>query len=421
VKIVHINAHESSGGAARAANRLHRGLRAQGQDSSMYVARRDTGDRDVVMFQPPNNLSGLLRRAARWLYLRQDFARIKAARRLGDDILSPDRTLDGAEPLRQLPKGDILHLHWVAKFVDYEMFLPGAAKSAPLVWTLHDMNPFTGGCHYDESCGRHLLHCGECPLLGSREATDLTNKIWTRKRNAYATISRGRLHVITPSQWLASEARRSALFSGFPVSVIPYGLDVAAFSPGDRRSAREYFGVPNDKLVILCVADSLKNPRKGMGPLREALAGLKDHPDFLFATLGLSVPLQDLGMPHMSLGYLNDDHLVSLAYNAADVVVCPSLQDNLPNTILESMACGVPVVGFNVGGIPDMVREGITGNLVPVGDITGLRDAIVGILRNRARQAAMAANCRRVAVEEYSLEIQVRRYINLYETILGKN
>jgi glycosyltransferase involved in cell wall biosynthesis len=214
---------------------------------------------------------------------------------------------------------------------------------------------------------------------------------------------------------------RSALFSGFPVSVIPYGLDVAAFSPADRRSAREHFGIPNDKLVILCVADSLKNPRKGMGALREALAGLKDHPDFLFATLGVGVSQQDFGMPHKSLGYLHDDHLVSLAYSAADVVVCPSLQDNLPNTILESMACGVPVVGFNVGGIPDLVREGITGNLVPVGDIAGLRDSILCILRNPTLRAAMATNCRRVAVEEYSLEIQARRYINLYETILGRN
>ncbi len=421
MKIVHINTYESSGGAARAANRLHQGLRAQGKDSSMFVARRDTGDPGVVVFRPPNDFATLLRRAARWRHVRRDLARIKAARRLGDDVLSYDRTLHGAEPLRQLPKGDIYQLHWVAGFVDCEMFLPRAAKSAPLVWTLHDMNPFTGGCHYDEGCGRHLVRCGECPLLGSHEETDLSNQIWTRKRDAYATLRPERLHIVTPSQWLASEARRSALFQGFPISVIPYGLDVTIFSPGERSSARELFGIPKDRLVILCVADSLKNPRKGLGPLLEALAGLENHTDFLFTTLGLGVPLQGLAMSHVSLGYVRDDRLVSLAYSAADVVVSPSLQDNLPNTILESMACGVPVVGFNVGGIPDMVRENITGNLVSVGDIAGLRDAIVGILRNPIRRAAMAANCRRVVLEEYSLEVQARRYINLYEMILGRN
>jgi glycosyltransferase involved in cell wall biosynthesis len=421
MRIVHINTFESRGGAARAANRLHRGLRAQGLDSSMFVAQRDTGDQDVVMFQSPNDLTVRLRRAARRRYLQWDLARIASAQRSGAEIFTDDRTPHGAEPLRQLPQGDIFHLHWVAGFVDYKLFLPGAARSAPLVWTLHDMNPFTGGCHYDASCGRYAFRCGVCPQLESEEETDLSNEIWRRKRDAYSSISPGRLHVITPSQWLASEAKRSALFNGFPVSVIPYGLDVTTFSPRNRTFAREFFGIPNDRLVILCIADRLDNRRKGLGPLREALAGLKDHPDFLLATIGQGDALQDSGMPHASLGYMNDDRLVSLAYSTADVFVCPSSQDNLPNTILESMACAVPVVSFSVGGVPEMVREGITGNLVPAGDIQGLREAIVGILRDRARRVAMAANCRQVAVGEYSLEIQAKRYISLYETILASN
>ena len=421
MRIVHIDTFESRGGAARAANRLHWGLRAQGQDSSMFVAQRDTADQKVVKFQPPNNLAGRLHRLARRRHMQKDLARIAAAQHLGAEIFTDDRTQHGAEPLRQLPEGDIFHLHWVAGLVDYKMFLPGAARHAPLVWTLHDMNPFTGGCHYDESCGRYSLRCGRCPQLGSQEESDLSNQIWTRKRDAYLTISPGRLHVITPSRWLASEAKRSALFSGIPISVIPNGLDVVTFSPRDKNFARELFGIPKDKRVILCVADWLDNRRKGLGLLWEALAGLKDHTDFLVAILGQGVALQDLGMPHVSLGLVSDERLVSLAYSTADVFVCPSLQDNLPNTVLESMACGVPVVSFNVGGLPDMVREGITGNLVPAGNISGLREAIVGILRDPARRSAMAANCRQVAVGEYSLEIQARRYISLYETILARN
>ncbi len=283
------------------------------------------------------------------------------------------------------------------------------------------MNPFTGGCHYDDGCGRFSLRCGKCPHLGSQEERDLSNKIWTRKRDAYSAIGPGRLHLVTPSRWLASEVKRSALFHNFPISVIPNGLDVTTFSPGDRNFARESFGIPKDKLVILCVAAALDVRRTGLGILREALAGLKDHSDFLVATAGRGAAIQDLGLPHVSLGHLSDERLLSLAYNAADVFVCPSLQDNLPNTVLESMACGVPVVSFNVGGLPDMVREGITGSLVPAGDAPGLREAIVGILRDPARRAGLAANCRKIAMEEYSLEIQARQYIRLYETMLARN
>jgi len=421
MRIVHINTYESVGGAARAANRLHRALRAQGQDSSMFVAQRDTRDKDVVAFQPPHNLAGRMRRVARRRHLRQDLARIAAAQHLGAELFTYDRTEHGADPLWQLPEGDIFHLHWVAGFVDYKMFLPGAARRAPLVWTLHGMNPFTGGCHYDEGCGRYSLHCGRCPQLGSQEESDLSNKIWSRKRDAYFNIGPGGLHLITPSRWLASEAKRSALFNGLPISVIPNGLDVTTFSPRDKNFARELLGIPQDKLVILYVVDRLDNRRKGLGLLREALAGLKDQTNFLLVTLGQAVAIQDLGMPHVSLGLVSDERILSLAYSSADVFVCPSLQDNLPNTVLESLACGVPIVSFNVGGLPDMVREGVTGYLVPAGNASGLREAIVGILRDPTRRAVMAAHCRQVAVAEYSLEIQARRYISLYETILARN
>jgi glycosyltransferase involved in cell wall biosynthesis len=277
----------------------------------MFVAQRNSPDQTVVMFQPQNDLAGRLRRVARWWDLRRDLARIASAP--GAEFLSYDRRLQGEDALRQLPEGDIFNLHWVAGFVDYKLFLPGAARRAPLVWTLHDLVSFTGGCHYDQACGKYQWSCGECPLLGSREQADLSKEIWTPKRDTYSAIHPGRLHIITPSQWLASEARRSALFGGLPVSVIPYGLDVATFSPGDRRLSRDHFGIPHDKLVILCVADSLDNPRKGFGLLREALGSLKDQPDIFLATLGVGKLFKDSGLRHVSLGYLRDDRLLSLA------------------------------------------------------------------------------------------------------------
>ena len=421
MKIVHINTFDWRGGAARAANRLHRGLRTLGQDSTMFVASRETADQHLTVFNPPYNLAGRLRRTLRRRWLQGDQALLNRAMDRGCEIFSDDRNQHGAEPLRQLPDGDIFHLHWVAGFVDYGIFLPGVARRAPLVWTLHDMNPFTGGCHCDENCGRFQDRCGHCPQLDSREETDLASKIWARKREVYEKIAPGRLHVVAPSRWLASEARRSALFRGFPVSIIPYGLDVATFVPRGRDFAREFFGIPKDKHVILCVADLLSRRLKGLGNLEAALEGFKNRADLVVVTLGHGDAFRHLGIRHIPIGYTGDERLASLAYNSADVFVCPSLQDNFPNTILESMSAGVPVVGSKVGGIPDLVREGITGSLVDTGDIPGLRKAILGILEDPIRRAAMGANCRRIAVEEYSLEIQARRYISLYESILAKN
>jgi len=314
----------------------------------------------------------------------------------------------------------VINLHWIAKFVDYQAFFSVVPQSTPVVWTLHDMNAFTGGCHYDVGCGKYAMHCGACPQLGSNDPADLAHQVWERKKKIFTNIKSGRLHIVTPSRWLAHEVERSALGKLFPVSTIPNGVDVEDFSPRDRHAARELLGVPPHAKVVLFVADGMDNRRKGFRLLAQALAGADDKVLNLFLiSLGRSKSLMDTQLPWLHLGFMDDDRWLSHVYSAADVFVIPSLQDNLPNTVLEAMACGTPVVGFDVGGIPEMVRPGISGLVVPPHDVIALRAAIVGLLRDPARCAEMSENCRRISVENYALEVQARRYVEFYKRIVG--
>ena len=388
----------------------------------MFVRQREIGDQNLVIFERPGGWGGLLRRGVRLAYLRSDHKQAYRAVRSGlAEHFSDDRSEYGASLLGQLPNADIYHLHWVSDFVDYGRFLPAASRRAPLVWTLHDMNPFTGGCHYDEGCARFLSECGRCPQLNVSGENDLSKRIWRRKNAAYGKIAEGRLHFAAPSRWIADEARRSSLIGERPVTVIPNGLDVTIFKPFDRSMARQFLGLPADKTIILWAADSLGRRIKGRKFFLEAMEGFRGRQDLLVVTAGRGGAPEDLAVPSMSLGYMADERLMALAYSAADLYVSSSLQESFGYTILESMACGVPVVAFNGSAVPELCREGVSGMLAPLGDAAGLRAAISHMLADPAQLARMASNCRRIAVEEYSLEIYARRYAALYEEIAAGN
>jgi len=420
MRILHINATDNIGGAGRAAYRLHTGLRRIGQDSAMFVLRRSSSDPDVIAFTPATDLFSRLRRRLRWEWINRSFTRYRNSRPEGLELFSDARTQYGPAPLRRLPLCDVINLHWVAGLVDYTSFFAQVPQHTPVVWTLHDMNAFTGGCHYDHGCGKYRDRCGACPQLGSEDERDLSRHVWERKRRASSQVEPGRLHIVTPSRWLAREAERSALLARLPVSIIPNSLDPDVFVPRERKVARAALQIPQEAAVVLFVSDSTVNRRKGFTLLAQALAGLSDLPDLFLVSLGRGRPSLEGTVPHRHLGHLGDDRLLALVYSAADLFVIPSLQDNLPNTVLEAMACGTPVVGFDVGGIPDMVRPGVTGVLAPVGDVNALREAIAELLQDPARRAEMSKNCRRIAVEEYALEVQARRYVELYEWMLGQ-
>ena len=365
------------------------------------------------------DLRSRLRRVLQRELIWRDFVRYQSSRPPNYDNFTDDRSEHGAAPLGQLPFCEVINLHWIAGFVDYRSFFTWVPSHIPIVWTFHDMNPFTGGCHYDEGCGRFVECCGGGPQLGSKDLHDLSRQIWHRKRNIFQQIEPDRLHIVTPSLWLTEEAKRSSILRRFSSSVIPNGLDTDIFSPRDPGIARAVLEVPQSARVVLFVAGSTDTWRKGFVFLAEALSELTEVPNLFLVSLGGGRPALNSHIDHLHLGHVDNDRLLSFAYSAADVFVISSVQDNFPNTVLEALACGTPVVGFSVGGIPEMVRSGVTGLLAPPGDERALAGAISHLLENDATREEMSANCRRIATEEYSLEIQANRYIKLYEALMN--
>jgi glycosyltransferase involved in cell wall biosynthesis len=420
MNVVQINTYSSFGGAARAAHRLHSELLREGVGSSMLVENLDTPEPAVVQFAPPTDLVSRIRRRLRWDRIRREFRPYEAGRPAGSEVFTDDRGRYVTDLLAQLPSCDIANLHWVSRFVDYRSFFLSVPQRIPVVWTLHDMNAFTGGCHYDSGCRRFADRCGACPQLGSQDSDDLSHRILERKIDVFERVPRNRLHFVTPSRWLEEEVRKSHLGRMFAVSTIPNGLDLDVFAPRDRRAARDVLGVPAEATILLFMAHDLQSERKGHRLLTEALERVDGDRENLFLLwMGRGEPPADGRIPGKHLRHLDNDRMLSLVYSAADLYVIASRQDNLPNTVMEAMACGVPVVGFEIGGIPDMVRHGVNGLLAPPFDVGAFGARIMELVHDPARRAEMAANCRRISEQEFSLDLQARRYMALYQKLVA--
>jgi glycosyltransferase involved in cell wall biosynthesis len=384
----------------------------------MFVERRDSDDHSVIGFRYPNDILSRVRRGPRRWSLKRQMSDLQCKRPPTASYFTDDRTEHLATPLRQMPSCDVIHLHWIAGFLDYQDFFSHVHADLPIVWTLHDMNPFTGGCHYDEGCGRFADACGACPQLNSKNPNDLSHSIWQRKRKAYGSLTSGNPHLVTPSKWLAYEAQKSSLFRDRPVSVIPYGLDTEVFRPRDRRAARDVLGWPQDDLIVLFVADVLLEARKGLQFLPAALDSLSNTSSLCLAVLGQGRFELPSHARMVRCDYTKSDRVLSMIYSAADIFVLPALQDNFPNTALEALACGLPTIAFNAGGVPEIVRDGLTGMLVEPANPRALATAIEELAGHPERRKEMSANCRRIAVEEYALGLQAKRYVELYTSLL---
>lgn len=417
MRVVHVSTNDISGGAARAAYRLHQGLLQLGCDSRMVVAHRWSDDPTVQALASKPGLIGTWQRRWRGWWIRRDMQPYLTTRPPGLEPFSDDRSRYGYELPGALPACDVVTLHWVAGLLDYGSFFRTVPQRVPVVWRLSDQQPFTGGCHYDEGCGRYTATCGACPQLGSRDDYDLSHRIWLRKRAALAAVPPGRLHIVALNRWMAAEVHRSSLFGHLPVHIIPNGLDTTVFAPYDRAYARAVLGLPQQAKIILFVAVSVNNRRKGFAQLAVALAGLYDEPGLLLVSIGKHPPTLNIPIAHHPLGTVDEDTRLALAYSAADLFVIPSLQDNMPSTVLEALACGTPVVGFDTGGIGELVRPGQTGWLAPVGDVDGLREAIRRALHNDDERLWLGRRCREIALAEYRQEIQAQRYLDLYQQI----
>jgi glycosyltransferase involved in cell wall biosynthesis len=415
VKPLLLNTNDISGGAARAAYRLHTGLKLIGISSQMLVSKKSSDDPSVIgpvskwakgfsMISPALDALPLM------LYRRKESAMFSPAV-LPDNLLSKVNALNS----------DLIHLHWIADgFLKIETL---SKFRKPIVWTLHDMWAFTGGCHYDEGCERYRNECGNCPQLNSKRRYDLSRFVWRRKKKSWQNLE---IIFVTPSKWLAECSKSSSLFQNYRIVVIPNGLDTECFKPVDKKIARNILSLPYDKKLILSGAlDAFSDKRKGMQYLEPALNKLQDHRLHEKAELvifGSSEPATppDFALKTHYMGNLYDDVTLSLLYAAADVFVLPSTQDNLPNTIMEALACGTPVVAFNVGGIPDMIAHKVNGYLSNALDSNDIAEGINWVLESPSRCNQLGIAARRKAVREYDLKVQAQRYAELYREVTAK-
>lgn len=317
---------------------------------------------------------------------------------------------------------DILNFHIIhSGFFSY-LSIPYLTHKKPAVFTLHDMWSFTGHCAYSYDCVRWQTGCGTCPYPHSYPAInrDSTRWEWQLKDWAY---SRSNLTIVAPSRWLTAQAKASML-GRFPIHHIPNGIDTNIYQPLDADLCRFALGIPLKKKVLLFSADNFKDSRKGGDLLVQALQQLPSvlKQDCILLTMGKRITWLELevDIPAIHLGFISSDRLKSVAYSAADLFVFPTRADNLPLVLQESMACGTPAVSFNIGGVPDLVRPGITGYLAHPEDTTDFCSGIVKLLGDDVQRQQLGENCYRIALEEYSLALQAKRYQSLYQQVLAR-
>jgi glycosyltransferase involved in cell wall biosynthesis len=410
LSVVHVSTTDNAGGSGRAAYRIHSAIRRSGHRSRMLVSLRVTDDADVAPVW-----GTLPWRAADWLAGR-------VTERLSLQYLcypSSVRLL-GHPWVRE---ADVVQLYNTHGGYFSHTILPLLSRRRPVVWRLSDMWPMTGHCAYAFECERWKTGCGACPLLADAPAlrVDRTALLWRVKRWAYA---RSALTLVAPSRWIAGLAAASPLLSRFPVHWIPNGVDTDVFRPIPKGAARAVLGLDPGERVVLFSALETADRRKGGAVLAEALGRSGAGPRLPYRLLVVGRGAERWTGPGpaavTAMPTVGDDRLLAAVYSAADVFVSPALAENLPNAALESLACGTPVVAFDVGGVADAVRPLETGYLAASGDPADLARGIDRLLADEALRLRLGRRGREVAEQEYGQDLQTRRFLALYEEILER-
>jgi len=410
-----VSTSDATGGAAIACQRLASALFERGLSVSMIVKEKKTQLPFVVSANPDwfSRKMGFARFALEKLFFlpqeRSKKVRFQfSTARFGQDI----------SKMEEIRQADIIHLHWVNNgFLSLKNLGQLFQLGKPIVWTLHDMWAFTGGCHYSKDCKEYELTCGRCPCLKKPTYWDISHLMFFAKIDLFASAN---LHVTTSSDWLKKVAQKSGLFSRVPVEHIPMPIDNQAFTPNLKRHESE-----PSTYNLLFQAMNINDERKGFGYLLESLKilrnrypGFADKAKLLVFGKDKSGSLAKVPFETEYLGILSGQEAIAKAFHKADLFIIPSLQDNLPNTVLESMACGIPVIGFATGGIPEMVDHRKNGFLAPTGDVGGLAEGIYWCLENPERWKQLAENAREKMLWQYSNERIARRFMELYRKLL---
>lgn len=418
MRVLILNTSEKSGGAAVAAHRLLDALNNNGVKAKMLVRDKESEQITTASLHHP-----LLQQ---WRFLWERLVVFCHLHFSKKNLFAIDIANVGADvtSTREFKEADLIHLHWINQgFLSLSGIRKIVDSGKPVVWTMHDIWPATAVCHLAMECRKYAGTCRNCRLLpGGGGDNDLAYRTWRKKKALYDNSD---ISFVTCSRWLAMEAKRSALLSGHPVEVIPNPIDTRVFCPGDRRLAAMASGLPDDKRVLLFVSQRATNPYKGMNYLVEACRLLAEkYPDMkddtVVAILGghSEDVVKLLPFKAYPLGYVNDTRRIVDVYRAVDLFVLPSLSENLPNTIMEAMACGVPSVGFKVGGIPEMIDHRRNGYVANYCDADDLACGIHWALFEADRQA-LAEACVRKVMSSYSQNAVAMKYIEVYNQALA--
>lgn len=418
MKILLINTFEKSGGAAIACKRLMDALKKEIVEVKMLVRDKQTNDESVV---PVNQgrFANILNRTNFFferlsIFFNNHFSKSNLFKvsiaNTGNDITS--------HPL--VKEADIIHLHWINQgFLSLKNIEKLLKLGKPIVWTLHDQWAYTGICHYANGCSKFQEHCFHCQELTSSKNNDLARKVFLKKKQLFRTTSP--VTLCGCSQWIALEAQKSSLTPGIDIVSIPNPINIELYAPKleKKECLRKKYALPLDKKIILFGAANLKDKRKGIDYLIEMARILytKNKTDYEFLLIGGNSEeiKRAISLKVHEAGYVNNESQMIELYNASDLFIVPSLEDNLPNTIMEAMACGLPCVGFNTGGIPEMIDHKLNGY---VAEYKNAEDLANGILWSLGNADELSEKAREKAIKFYNEKRIARKYIELYESKL---
>ncbi len=420
MRVLIVNTSERTGGAAVAAGRLTEALINNGVKAKMLVRDKETDQITVVQLNH--------RWLQRWRFLWERFKIFCHLRFSREHLFEIDTASSGADitGMKEFREADVIHLHWINQGM---LSLNGIRKildsGKPVVWTMHDIWPATSLCHVTLGCEKFKMACQSCPLLpGGGSPTDLSATVWKRKMQLMK--HRNNIFFVACSKWLAREAEGSALLAGRKVRAIPNPMSAQLYERVPRSEARERLALPQDKQLICFIAQRATNVNKGMDYLIEACERLDEkHPDMkdklAIVILGGQGEAFEgrFAYPIYPLGYVNEHRTMGDVYHAIDVFVTPSLSENLPNTIMEAMSCGIPCVGFNVGGIPEMIEHRKNGYVAVYKNAEDLAEGIRWTLAEADRASLSEAAVSKVKTT-YSQQAVVSKYIDLYEEAMAE-
>jgi len=419
MKITLINTSDAGGGAPAACMRLLKALEGEKVDVHLLVQHKKTKERRVKSVT--NNYLSRLKAKVDFLYERLPFIALHAKERSLRFAFSTANAGESISDEGMILNADILHLHWTnSGFLSIDDLKDLVDIGKPIVWTLHDMWAFTGGCHYSGDCDHFQNQCGDCWFLRDAGPDDISHKGWLKKASLFAGAN---ITFVTCSKWLAGVARQSSLLKDFRIESIPNPIDTAIFSPQDETDMRAKWCVNPFAKVILFGAANIMDRRKGITYLVEALNILQgkcaDTTAVEVVIFGKNkhFDIAQIPFPVKELSIISSQEELAEIYSMADVFVTPSIEDNLPNTVMEALSCGTPVVAFNTGGIPEMVDHQQNGYLAEFKSAADLAKGMYEVIYTDDAKA-LSANARNKVLANFNNEKVAQQYIELYQSVL---